>query len=167
MYDETTLILNLVALVVGTIVSCVISSRLGYSPALGCLNLLPCIGGFVLLAIWMFFESPNEKRLRSLERQRSRTPNETPLDFSGVQAQSPEPHFGNASTEEPITAELKEPSEPMLENAVHPDAETETGEQSRVGNTAAALSELKQLFEAELISPVEFDSKKAEILSRL
>jgi hypothetical protein len=103
MYDPFQSLTSLaVCLVVGTAVACTVSGRLGYSPALGFWNLIPFIGGLVLIVIWCFRESPNERRLRSLVLSRARgSEGSASPSFSTIVAGAAEPDFDNLFNHQP------------------------------------------------------------------
>lgn len=52
-------------LVIHVFLMCMLAKRLGYTPATGLLALIPCVG-HILLFVWAFSESPNEKQLHML-----------------------------------------------------------------------------------------------------
>jgi len=60
------------ALAVASIIAwCQIAKRLGYDPYTGLLMLIPVANLFVFFC-WAFWESPNERRIRSLKDTNSR-----------------------------------------------------------------------------------------------
>jgi hypothetical protein len=65
------IVFYLVMAILSIVVSFKLAKRLGYEGTTGLLMMIPVIN-YIVLAVWAFTESPNERKIRDLERTISR-----------------------------------------------------------------------------------------------
>ena len=66
----------LVMAILSIVVSFKLAKRLGYEGTTGLLMMIPVIN-YIVLAVWAFTDSPNERKIRDLERTISRLESST------------------------------------------------------------------------------------------
>ena len=65
------IVFYLVMAILSIVVSFKLAKRLGYEGTTGLLMMIPVVN-YIVLAVWAFAESPNERKIRELERTISR-----------------------------------------------------------------------------------------------
>jgi hypothetical protein len=69
--------------IVGIVVAVKLAKRLGYDGTTGLLMMIPIVN-YIVLAVWAFTESPNERKIRDLQREISNlelTTGQSPVAF--------------------------------------------------------------------------------------
>jgi hypothetical protein len=69
--------------VIGIVVAVKLAKRLGYDGTNGLLMIIPIVN-YIVLAVWAFTESPNERKIRDLQREISNlesTTGQSPVAF--------------------------------------------------------------------------------------